>query len=412
MRQTESCQRSRCLSLYVLVILSCSLSSASRTSLAAELSALHWRMDLEYLARQMPQVHRNAFHAISKEQFEREVAQLSKRLSSMTESEIRAGFQRIVVSIGDIHTFASSIRGNEKIPILHRRFGRDIYAIGATSEYSAVIGARLVGIDSNSIEKVVDRLRSLVRLETTQMLDVDLPGLLHFMDSLRGTGVWGAGNSAMFHYERGGQTFSIEVKPVPGRTFIPSNIENVPMYESDRTAYWFRLLRDAHVLYIQYNDCKNLDSLPFAQFTRQVVNAATHNPIEKVIIDLRHNQGGKSEVIKPLFKALKADPLVRARLYVITSPWTLSSGTSAACELKTRFKAVVVGEPSGQKLHSYGDSRIFKLPQSGISVFYSTKFYDIVPGKEDLLIPDLIAPITAIDFFAGRDSALERILAN
>jgi hypothetical protein len=405
-------KKSQCFNFLLLVLFYCWLISAGGAGLAAELSAAQWRKDLAYLAQMLPKLHINLYHTISREQFELEVAELSNSMPNMTEAEVRTGFQRIVASVGDVHVWTSAMRGNETVPIWHRKFGGDIYAISATPEYTAVIGARLIGIGSKSIDEVIATLSPLARMETLQILYVDLPPLLHAMDPLRATGIWGIGDRAVFKYQRDGQTFSVEVKPVSGRVLLSSNIKNLPMYETNKAAYWFRVLNDTRALYIQYNDCKNMDALPFARFTKQVIDATRKKPIEKVIIDLRHNQGGDSEVIKPLFKALSHEPLHHARLYVITSPWTLSSATLVGYEMKTRFKALVVGETSGQKLHSYGNVRTFTLPRSGIKVSYCTKYINLGSDKEDLLIPDIFVPITADDYFAGRDSALERILAD
>ena len=380
-------------------------------SLEVGLTPEQWKEDLEYLARQLPKRHKNLFHTISKEQFERKVADLSKRFPDMTELEIRIGLAEIVSSVGDIHTYTEvSSTGGPIVPIYHQKFGKDIYAVTATEEYSSVMGARLVGIGTHSIEEVVDRIRPILRLETEQMLFVDLPGWISSVDFLRIKGLWGSGESAIFRYERNGEEFPVEIKPFSGMpNFISS--KKVPMYRANaQTAYWFRFLEDGRVLYIQYNSCDNMESLSFEQFTRQVTDAANLHPINKVIIDLRHNRGGNSEVINPLLKALQRDPFRQARLYAITSPKTMSAGTRAACRLKTKLNAVVVGEPSAQKLTGYQDSRTFKLPNSGITVFYSTKFFNYDCGEGDLLIPDSLIPMTADDYIAGRDPVLERIL--
>jgi hypothetical protein len=407
----------RCL-LSLIMALLCGSFSAS-TGFEAELSPSAWRQDLDYLADALPKCHKNAFHAISREQFRREVVKLSDRIPDLTDAEIRAGFSRIVALIGDGHTWISALNSSLEFPIGYRQFGdnaSEIYAIAADREYSEAIGARLVGVGSYSMEEVIARLRPLALAETPVMFNVYVPALLHNVDALRGTGLWAGGESILLHYERDGRKFSIGVKPARKEEAGPRIVrapEQLPMYLSNRsTPYWFRMLEDTHALYIQYNSCVDVPSLSFAQFTKQVVESAQRDPVEKVIIDLRLNGGGNNQIMKPLLHALRRDPLRRARLYVITGWMTYSSGTWAACQLKTKCKAIIVGEPSSQKLHAYGDTRTFKLPNSGISVGYAVQFFNFVSKKEDLLIPDLPVPVTVKDYFAGRDTALERILAD
>lgn len=75
---------------------------------AATLTKEQWRQDLQHLARELPRRHKNAFHAVTREQFLRAVAALDAAIPSLQDHEIRLGLQRIVAMVGDAHTALAS----------------------------------------------------------------------------------------------------------------------------------------------------------------------------------------------------------------------------------------------------------------------------------------------------------------
>src|SRR5262249_50714673 len=60
-----------------------------------ELSADLWHEDLQFFAHELPKRHANAFHHVSKEQFEAEVAALDRRLGSLNGDELYFALERI-----------------------------------------------------------------------------------------------------------------------------------------------------------------------------------------------------------------------------------------------------------------------------------------------------------------------------
>src|SRR5262245_37322695 len=73
-------------------------------SLALALSAIDWSADLDFLQRELPNTHPNAFHAVSREAWEATIAKLRDRASSMPPAAVAVEISRIVAMIGDGHT--------------------------------------------------------------------------------------------------------------------------------------------------------------------------------------------------------------------------------------------------------------------------------------------------------------------
>ena len=115
-------------------------------------------------------------------------------------------------------------------------------------------------------------------------------------------------------------------------------------------------------------------------------------------------------MIGPLKSGLRARQALRSNVYVLIGPRTFSSAQMAAVEFRHDLHATLVGEATGEKLNGYGEIRVLKLPNSGLSMQYSTKYFRL--GQEDgsALEPDVKAAATLGDALAGRDPVLEAAL--
>jgi C-terminal processing protease CtpA/Prc len=133
----------------------------------------------------------------------------------------------------------------------------------------------------------------------------------------------------------------------------------------------------------------------------------------RLVLDLRFNGGGNEAVLTPFIKAIQARPSLNTsdRLFVIIGRGTYSSALQNAITLGNETNAVLVGEPTGGKPNHYGEVRRFKLPNVGLLVQYSTRYWLNDPKSDPpTLKPDLPAQVTFADLLAGGDPALEAAL--
>jgi len=63
-------------------------------------SAGRWHEDLAYFRRELPKRHINAFHDLSREDFERMVADLDGHVDTLQDHELIVGLARIVAHLG------------------------------------------------------------------------------------------------------------------------------------------------------------------------------------------------------------------------------------------------------------------------------------------------------------------------
>src|SRR5215213_1010240 len=79
--------------------------------------------------------------------------------------------------------------------------------------------------------------------------------------------------------------------------------------------------------------------------------------------------------------------------------------------IKKETNAIIIGEPPGEKPNSYSENDEMKLPNSGLIISYSTKYYKFLDKDVPAFEPDIRADPNWKDFSAGVDPVLEKIKA-
>ena len=81
-----------------------------------------------------------------------------------------------------------------------------------------------------------------------------------------------------------------------------------------------------------------------------------------------------------------------------------------AFDLKKKTPAIFAGEPTGVKPNHYGEVQMFRLPQSGLPVTYSIKYFRVIDEDPDSLDPDLILEQKISDYLKMSDPVLKNVL--
>ena len=76
--------------LHVSLILLVVLNSCSSQNANPQVSSDAWREDLRYLARELPSHHANAFHIVSRETFDAEVARLDAAIPRLMSRPLKS----------------------------------------------------------------------------------------------------------------------------------------------------------------------------------------------------------------------------------------------------------------------------------------------------------------------------------
>ena len=148
-------------------------------------------------------------------------------------------------------------------------------------------------------------------------------------------------------------------------------------------------------------------------FVRDAFAAMEAPAIERVILDLRRNDGGDNRMGEGLRKHLERSRFNRpGGLYVLIGPHTFSAAQNLTSRLERETWAMFVGEPSGGAPNHEGDATPFQ--GDGFKAYVSTlPWFDSHPyDKRIWTMPDIMAPLRFADWTAGRDRAMEAAFAH
>jgi len=379
-----------------------------------------WRGDLQYLFVELPKRHKNLFFKITGQQFDREIAGIIESVPKLSDSEIKFALRRLTAMIGDPHT-RISFNVVKTYPVTLYQFSDGVFVTATTDEYKSALGAKLVKIGETDIERAKEDVRPLISFENEWRFKQQFPYYLTDPENLHLLKILPSADQGDFTFDdRNGNQFVVKLRPVstierikfitpfdspPGKT--PLYLRNPEQY------YWYEYLPDSKALYLHYRRCANMPSQPFNRFAAAVLKFMDQNPVEKVVIDLRLNGGGDSIIFEPLIKALskRLDVNQAGRLFALIGRGTFSSACLNALKLKRETKAILVGEPTGQRPNFYGEVETMTLPYSKLRVHYSTRYFKMTDGDPPALAPDIQVETSSSDYASGRDPALERALS-
>ncbi|MEO6590496.1 MAG: hypothetical protein ABIP06_14455, partial [Pyrinomonadaceae bacterium] len=97
-----------------------------------------WREDLRFVAEEIPRKHKNAFHKISRQQFEKAVADLDKQIPNLDDTQIVFGFAKILAMIGDGHTTLYWNWAYGQVPLRFFWFGKELRVVKADKQFSQI----------------------------------------------------------------------------------------------------------------------------------------------------------------------------------------------------------------------------------------------------------------------------------
>ena len=380
-----------------------------------------WREDLRFLASELPAKHLNLFHHLPREEWDAQVAELDARIGELDDVEVAAEFQRLIVLVGDAHTtvqYGSAPFAGKGAPIELHWFPDGVRLVGAPIEHADAVGGKLVKIGGVAFDEAWRRAVELISHENEASLRAYVPDWLANPGFLRAAGLAQADAIAHYTFEpdgaAGGRTIDVDLRArTTENRFAYAQPKEPPLWLKHRwdSAYWFEYLPESKTLFLQYNRCADDPKKPFAQLAEELFAVVDREKPEKLVVDLRHNSGGNSAVIAPLYAGFgsRRDLRSRGHLFVAIGPRTFSSGMMNAAELRDGWGAILVGEPTGGKPHTYGEVRILELPNSKIRVGYCTKLFARSKKDTPSLEPDVAAPLAFEDWRTGRDPVLEAV---
>lgn len=354
--------------------------------------------------------HPSPFTKLPEEEFDQEMSALGAEWEALGEEQAYYKLRKLVARLGDSHTMPAPAEEMylPQLPFFAMIYEDKWIVVQAGNDYMELVGKELTAINGMEISQVKDRLLPLISYETKAWADYQCSLEFRYLHSLTEVGVVNNPQalSVTVRDTVTGEENSLEVKPL-AEGYDYQNATMIPLAGTIAQSGNYRgmLLEDGTV-FIQYNVCAEAPELSMADFAKAMEEQAFSQTPEKIIVDLRHNGGGNSEVIKPLLKTLEKQQKKGADLYCLIGAETFSSGLMNAIDLK-QMGAIVVGESTGGVM-GFGELKECALP-GGYTLYCSSKDFSGKEWNGTALEPDIEAVQTVEDLLNGRDTAIELI---
>lgn len=372
-----------------------------------DLTTKQWREDLDRLVKILTTHHGSPFHRTPKDKFYAQVERVRGILPRLNGPQVALELVKLGALIGDGHTWVAYPRGRPRFNFDTYWFEDGLRVVGIDAAHKDLLGARLVAIDDDPVSEVVRRLRVFAAQgETAWGYRSVAPYLLGSAEMLTAVGV-GRGSSREFTFETmngNRERVSLLASTEKGQRAILGG--GAPLWDRGTEAFAVQRLSDGTV-YVNWRAYDNLE-----QNVATLLSDVDKQRPTRLIIDLRDNGGGDYNFGRQFISQLTArDWLNRPdKLFVLIGRQTFSAAMTNAVDFKRSSRASLIGEPPGAAPNNWQELRRFHLPNSGIAVDVSTKYYEFLPG-ESAVRPDVHLPPYPSDWGAPYDSAVRYILA-
>jgi Peptidase family S41 len=386
--------------------------------------------DVRELGKSIEQIHPDPFRSVSRQRFESDVSALARRAPALSQDELLVGVMRIVALLGPRNGHTGLFPGDPShthelhlYPLRLYAFTDGLYVVDATD--AALVRSRLVAIEGMPIETALTRVEPLVPRDNPSNLRGVAPHFLLTAEVLDGLGIAAADRPAAFTFERpSGERVDVPLTAIPASRYVASFPD--PLYghypailpRASRPLYlsgsarpmWARTLSGGRAVYVGYNAVQ----APPPAFLRRLKRLVHGAKVRRVVVDVRLNGGGDNTTYGPL-TSLFGSPAVdkRGRLYLLTGRATFSAAANFAAEIDRDTRAIIVGEPTGGGVETYGDTFPLTLPTLGWTVHIAARYHERKKSRSDHRLavePDVPVNLTSSQYFAGRDPVLERAL--
>ena len=380
--------------------------------------------DLDTLYAALQEHHPDLYANTPQEAFEAKKAEIEGRLAEESDVDFALDLQSLVALIGDSHTttnIGSVLNSTGLYPFGAEWYDGSWVLTGAEEEDAALLGQTVTALNGVPMDEICTRFGTLVSADNPVKLRRQTEQLLYSEACLDYLGIAESGEP--LEVTTSGGSFTVEALPMEGfgdaaLSSLSQQRESTPATAYRKGTYYFAQSLDDTTYYIQFNQCMEDPKQPMDGFAAQVEAELEAGDYRQVLLDLRNNGGGSDGVLVPILMLVPGLVEEGVKVYGLVGEATYSSAIINAVEL-VDAGGVLAGSPTSGSVNHFGSTGSFTLPNSGIRVSCSSKYIDLGTlldadagrGVESLE-PDIAVPQTMADTLAGRDTAVEWLLAH
>lgn len=381
-------------------------------------SAIDWVADLETLDAGVRRLHPDPFWRVGEEGWNRRIEAARELLPTLGRRQAEMVFFELAALLDGHSGIYPSEAGYHFYGVRLYHFTDGYFLLDGPDP--TAIGGELVAINGVPVADAVALVTPLIAHDNDKTIEIVVPMYLMIAEILEGTGIVADPAEPQFDVQRADGTHAILN---PGMSSWDDYIEEFdgmpvglpqadePLSQSRRNdRYWWTMVGD--VLYFQFNQVVRGDGdLVLRDLVTEVRERLALGDVRRVVVDVRHNNGGDYRSYAPLKDLLLGQQMnLPDGVYVIIGRHTFSAATLFVTELEAKSEAIVfVGEPTGGSPNLFADVRPVNLLSSGLTVNVSSGFYDLFsPGdSRPWIAPDIAVELSSADYFAGVDPVLQ-----
>jgi hypothetical protein len=408
-----------------------------------------WAQDIDALTTRFIEFDRS-FTADERARFLAHLAETRARLPELHDNEVIVRLGSAIALADNAHTRLYLLRNAtelRRLPVRAWWFRDGLYVVRAAPEQRGLLGCRVDRIGGMGAREARERVAPLFAgneswREYKSVYSLTSPEVLH------GFGIVPSPDSvalAVSGCPGGGASRMVAVRPLPlvrrdraveawwdlsprhpgadsAWVQVLAGRDPLPLYLRNPTAnYWFEYLPESGVLYFQYNRSQDAAGENTARFGERLLAALDQHRPRALVMDVRFNTGGNLTLAADLMKRLQERTRGMAR-FVVTGRATFSAGITQVASWRQEGDVTIVGEPVGDVLETWAEGGNVHLPNSGFKAHFANGAHSYSPApcpadtpcydlSVESVAPDLPATASWADYLAGRDPAMEAVLA-
>lgn len=393
-----------------------------------------WLYDLDML---MWEVKRKAIPSSPNQDlpaFYSSMEKLRKNIATLNDAQVIVELMKIVRWIGDGHSniFLPLSRPEFKqtLPLLFYLFEEGLYIISTDPKYKELLGSQVLQFENKNINEVINALEPLMGRDNSMNILLRLPYMMRHPILLKTLGLITDMNQIKLKIKnlRGEEKivsviadtthpdiWNIQPNPKEWISFPETLQDSMPLYlKNNDKVFWFNYSPATKIVYAQVNRIRNTPEETLAGFAAKLSKLINENDIEKLVVDLRGNNGGNTfsgwDFANELLHNKKINK--KGNLFVIIGRRTFSAAQNTATYFERLTNAIFVGEPTGSQPNFVGDEAPIKLPYSKVELNISGVLWQSSWGvdKRIWISPLLYTPPTFKAFKANRDVSMEAVM--
>lgn len=401
-----------------------------------------WIRDIDFAVERIQSIHPDPWFRITRDAFLAEAGRLKEDIPDLAEEETIVRSMQLVALLNDGHTVLTPF--NHPLitiwfPLRLDHFADGVFITAIDKEYAAFVGSRVLRIGDLDAEEAFRLVGTVTSVDNPYGISRVVPTYSSNATVLKGLGIVQTGDSLPLEVvlpDGGRSTLRLrsvrwpfdlgwarDRRIVPGDrecvTVFDPMMDNLPLHLkrllTTRDKYWFELIPEHRAVYFQFNSVTNGPE-PFDQFVKRLWDFCDEHSaeIDKLIVDLRYNEGGDGTLLRSFVHGLIRHPALcaRGRLFTIIGSNTFSAGSNLVGQMIKHTDVTAVGEPTAGPLNWFSDIERLSVPSGRLGLDVSTAYWQEGHALDarGYCPPECPALVTAEDMFSGRDKALEMIL--